>query len=34
MSDTTHPTKAGYRDWWTPKFEEMLTGLIAEEGNP
>lgn len=27
MSDATHPTKAGYRDWWTPKFEEKLSGL-------
>lgn len=27
MSDTTHPTKAGYRDWWTPKFEEKLSEL-------
>lgn len=27
MYDTTHPTKAGYRDWWTPRFEEMLLSL-------
>lgn len=24
MMDTIHPTKAGYRDWWLPKFEEAL----------
>lgn len=30
MSDTTHPTKAGYRDWWTPKFEEKLAALSTK----
>lgn len=34
MSDTTHPTKAGYRDWWTPKFEEKLADLAAKEAIP
>ena len=24
MTDTIHATKAGYRDWWLPKFEEAL----------
>lgn len=24
MTDKIHPTKAGYRDWWLPKFEEAL----------
>lgn len=24
MADTIHPTRAGYRDWWLPKFEEAL----------
>ena len=24
MANGIHPTKAGYRDWWTPKFEEYL----------
>ena len=24
MSDSVHPTKAGYREWWLPKFEEAL----------
>ena len=28
MADSIHPTKAGYRDWWLPKFEEALTGLL------
>ena len=27
MSDKIHPTKAGYRDWWLPKFEEALIAL-------
>lgn len=27
MSDKIHPTKAGYRDWWLPKFEEALLKL-------
>lgn len=29
MSDSIHPTRAGYRDWWTPKFEGYLTLLLA-----
>ncbi len=24
MSNGIHPTRAGYRDWWTPKFESYL----------
>lgn len=24
MADTIHPTKAGYREWWLPKFEAAL----------
>ena len=24
LSDPIHPTKAGYREWWLPKFEEAL----------
>ena len=24
MNDPVHPTRAGYRDWWTPKFEEFF----------
>lgn len=27
MSDAIHPTKAGYREWWVPKFEEILSSL-------
>lgn len=24
MADKIHPTKAGYLEWWTPKFEQVL----------
>lgn len=24
MADNIHPTRAGYREWWTPKFESFL----------
>ena len=24
MADPVHPTKAGYRDWWLPKFAEVI----------
>ncbi len=24
MDDTIHPTKAGYREWWLPKFAEAI----------
>lgn len=24
MADPIHPTKVGYEEWWTPKFEEYL----------
>lgn len=27
MSDKLHPSKAGYREWWLPKFEEALSGI-------
>ncbi len=27
MADDIHPTKAGYREWWLPKFEEALSGI-------
>ncbi len=30
MADEIHPTKAGYRDWWLPRFEETLLDLAAE----
>lgn len=29
MANGIHPTRAGYRDWWTPKFEECLTEIFA-----
>ena len=28
MADVIHPTKAGYRDWWLPKFEETFFTLM------
>lgn len=28
MHDRIHPTKAGYRDWWTPRFESSLEGML------
>jgi hypothetical protein len=28
MVDKIHPTRAGYRDWWTPKFEDALTHIV------
>lgn len=27
MVDKIHPSRAGYRDWWLPKFEEALLNL-------
>lgn len=24
MNDSIHPSRAGYRDWWLPRFENML----------
>ena len=29
MVNGIHPSRAGYRDWWTPKFEAHLTELFA-----
>lgn len=29
MSDSIHPSKAGYREWWLPKFEEALLAGLA-----
>ncbi len=26
LYDSIHPSKAGYREWWLPKFEEALSG--------
>ena len=31
MADGIHPTKAGYREWWTPKFERKLETMIIKE---
>lgn len=28
MVDEVHPTRAGYMDWWTPRFEEALQELL------
>lgn len=28
MVNKIHPSKAGYKDWWTPKFEEILKEFI------
>lgn len=28
MSDPVHPKKAGYLEWWTPKFEEYLKSVL------
>lgn len=28
MADGIHPTKAGYRDWWLPEFEEHLSDIL------
>lgn len=28
MKDETHPTKAGYMEWWTPVFEQFLYSAI------
>lgn len=29
MVNGIHPSKAGYREWWTPKFEEKLKEVLA-----
>ncbi|NMP36825.1 MAG: SGNH/GDSL hydrolase family protein [Clostridiales bacterium] len=29
MANSIHPTRAGYRDWWLPVFEEYLYGHLA-----
>ncbi len=30
MFDSIHPTRAGYVEWWFPKMEEELTGILAD----
>ncbi len=31
MVNGIHPSMAGYRDWWTPKFEEKLKEIFERE---
>ena len=31
MADEIHPTKAGYREWWTPVFERELARLLLND---
>ena len=31
MANGVHPTKAGYRQWWTPKFEDKLKEMLRNE---
>ncbi len=28
LIDHIHPTKAGYKEWWLPKFQETLNEVI------
>lgn len=28
MADFIHPTRAGYREWWVPSFEDCLKNLL------
>lgn len=30
MFDPIHPTKAGYVEWWFPRMEEELTGILKD----
>ncbi|MCD8325128.1 MAG: hypothetical protein LUC90_00115, partial [Lachnospiraceae bacterium] len=30
MLDGIHPTKIGYRDWWTPYMREYLISYLCE----
>lgn len=30
MVNGIHPSRAGYREWWTPKFEEYLTDYLVD----
>ena len=29
MVDEIHPSKAGYREWWTPVFEARLAEYLV-----
>ena len=31
LADAIHPTQAGYKDWWLPKFRDCLCGVLCEE---
>lgn len=31
MANGIHPTRAGYRDWWTPKFEKELIKIFEDK---
>ncbi len=31
LADAIHPTQAGYKDWWLPKFRDGLCGVLCEE---
>ena len=33
MVNGIHPSRTGYRDWWTPKFEEYLTDFFENNDN-
>ena len=30
MVNGIHPSKAGYREWWTPKFEEKIKEILVK----
>lgn len=30
MVNAIHPSKAGYRNWWTPKFEEIIKRILVK----
>lgn len=30
MTDSVHPSRRGYLEWWTPKFEEIIYQILGE----
>ena len=30
MADSIHPTRAGYLEWWTPRFEDYLFDYLSK----